>query len=186
MAAGQPPNPRQFGHEFADLEQDEIAQQADAARELHDRRDGRSRATGPWLAIATRLLLVLAALVTLRFGVVRMQDWELRSRAFFHHTWQGWIGWLLLVVLSGFLFAIAARLPRSFRYRPWVPLLVGIIPLLMLAHFVLLFGVEWVDAPRILLNTYFYMTFYMTFEAQFALAIMLGVALASGFQERDG
>lgn len=182
MAAGQPPNPRQFGHEFADLEQDEIAQQADAARELHDRRDGRSRATGPWLAIATRLLLVLAALVTLRFGVVRMQDWELRSRAFFHHTWQGWIGWLLLVVLSGFLFAIAARLPRSFRYRPWIPLLVGIIPLLMLAHFVLLFGVEWVDAPRILLNTYF----YMTFEAQFALAIMLGVALASGFEDPDG
>lgn len=182
MASGQPPNPRLFGHEFADLEQEEIAQQADAARGVHDRRGGRSPATRSWLGNATRLLLVLAALVALRFGVVRMQDWELRSRAFFHHTWQGWIGWLLLVVLSGFLFALAARLPRSLRYRPWTPLLIGIVPFLMLAHFVALFSSEWVDAPQILLNTYF----YMTFEAQFALAIMLGVALASGFKDGDG
>lgn len=58
---------------------------------------------------------------------------------------------------------------------------IGIVPFLMLAHGVVLFGSE-LDPPRILLNTYF----YMTFEAQFALAIMLGVALASGFQDRDG
>ena len=183
MASGQPPNPRQFGHEFADLEQEEIAQQADAAREVRDRRAGRSPASRSWLWIATRLLLVLSALVALRFGVVRMQDWELRSRAFFHYTWQGWIGWLLLVVFSGFLFALAARLPRSFRYRPWTPLLVGIIPLLMLAHFfVSWLNVYWPDAPR-LFNAWY---FYESFEAQFALAIMLGVALASGFKDRDG
>jgi len=109
-----------------------------------------------------------------------MRNWDMWARATFHRTWQGWIGWLLLVVLSGFLFALAARPPRSFRYRPGTPLLVGIIPLLMLAHFVLLFGSEWVDAPRILLNTYF----YMTFNAQFALAVMLGVALASGFESK--
>lgn len=181
MAAGQPPNPRQFGHEFADLEQEEIAQQADAARELHDLRGGRSPAAHSWLRIAARLLLVLAALIVLRFGVVRLQDWDNFAKATFHRTWQGWVGWLLLVVLSGSLFALAARLPRHLRYRPWTPLLIGIVPFLMLAHGVVLFGTE-LDPPRILLNTYF----YMTFEAQFALAIMLGVALASGFQDRDG
>lgn len=180
--AGQPPKPRQFGHEFADLEQEEIAQQADAARGVHDRRGGRSSTTRSWLGIAARLLLVLAALVALRFGVVRMQDWELRSRAVFRHTWQGWVGWLLLVVLSGFLFALAARLPRRLRYRPLTPLLIGLVPFLMLAHGVVLFGSEWVDPPRILGNIYF----YMTLETQFALAIMLGVALASGFESKEG
>ena len=182
MAAGQPPNPRQFGHEFADLEQEEIAHQADAARELHDLRGGRSPAAHSWLRIAVRLLLVLAALVVLRFGLTRMQDWDNLARATFHRTRQGWIGWLLLVVLSGSLFALAARLPRRLRYRPWTPLLTGIVPFLMLTHGVVLFGSEWVDLPGMLGNIYF----YMTLEAQFALAIMLGVALASGFQDRDG
>lgn len=36
MAAGQPPNPRQFGHEFADMEQAELAEEAETARQLHD------------------------------------------------------------------------------------------------------------------------------------------------------
>lgn len=39
MVSGQPPNPRQFGHEFVDMEQAEIATQAEAARPLHDEQD---------------------------------------------------------------------------------------------------------------------------------------------------
>jgi len=37
--AGQPPNPRQFGHEFVDMEQAEVAKEAEAARPLHDEQD---------------------------------------------------------------------------------------------------------------------------------------------------
>jgi hypothetical protein len=37
--AGQPPNPRQFGHDFVDMEQAEVAKKAEAARPLHDEQD---------------------------------------------------------------------------------------------------------------------------------------------------
>jgi hypothetical protein len=39
MVSGQPPNPRQFGHEFVDMEQAEIAREAETARQLHDEQD---------------------------------------------------------------------------------------------------------------------------------------------------
>jgi len=52
----------------------------------------------------------------------------------------------------------------------------------MLAHFwVSWLGVYWPDAPRLFNAPYF----YGTFEAQFALAIMLGVAFASGFERKE-
>lgn len=46
MVSGQPPNPRQFGHEFVDMEQAEIAKEADAARQLHDEQDRNEARTG--------------------------------------------------------------------------------------------------------------------------------------------
>jgi hypothetical protein len=38
--------------------------------------------------VAVRLLLVLAALIALRFGLTRMQDWDNMRKATFHATWQ--------------------------------------------------------------------------------------------------
>jgi hypothetical protein len=58
--AGQPPHPRQFGHEFSDMEQDEIARKADAARQTpYSRHPGRVRASGKgtyrrWLCFLRR------------------------------------------------------------------------------------------------------------------------------------
>jgi hypothetical protein len=180
MVQGMGIPPSQLQRELAEEKQHE-GERAVAGQHHNGDRDRSTLArVGPQAAI--RLVLLLAALIALRFGLTRMQDWDNWARATFHRTWQGWVGWLLLVVLSGFLFALAARLPRGLRYRPWIPLLIGIVPFLMLAHFVVLFSSEWVDAPRIFLNT----RFYMTFGAQFALAIMLGVALASGFESKEG
>ncbi|HET9724884.1 MAG TPA: hypothetical protein VFR44_13730 [Actinomycetota bacterium] len=180
MVQGKGIPPSQLQRELADEKDDDSARAGAGQHHDGDRDRSTFARRGPQAAI--RLILLLAALIALRFGVVWRQDWEALARATFDRTWQGWIGWLLLVVLSGFLFALAARLPRSFRYRPWTPLLLGMIPLLMFAHFWFWLNVNWPDAPRLFNATYF----YDTFEAQFALAIMLGVALASGFKARDG
>jgi hypothetical protein len=82
----------------------------------------------------------------------------------------------LFLVLAGFLFALAAQPPRSLHYRLGLPLLLGIVPILMLAPPVLLVGLEW-PLPGVLK----FLRFYMGFSFQFPLATMLGVALASGF-----
>lgn len=178
MVQGMGIPPSQLQRELAEEDQDAIDR---AGRHDGKHRDRSTVARlGPRFAI--RGVLLLAALIALRFGVTRMQDWDNMGKATFHHTWQGWIGWLLLVTLSGLLFALAARLPRTFRYRGWTPLLVGLIPFLMLAHGVTLYSFSWEGAPGVYLNSYF----YMTFPAQSALAVMLGVALASGFDRREG
>jgi hypothetical protein len=103
-----------------------------------------------------------------------------RSRTEFQHLALGLIEGLLLVVLAGFLFALAARLPPSLRYRIWPPLLPGIVPFLMPAQFVAVFGSQW-SAPKILLDQ----RFSLSPQAQFALAVMVGVALASGFGSEE-
>jgi hypothetical protein len=58
---------------------------------------------------------------------------------------------------------------------------IGIVPFLMLAHGLVLFGSEWVALPGILQSSYF----YMTLGVQFALTVLLGVALASGFEREE-
>ena len=129
--------------------------------------------------MAVRVALLLAALTALRFGLTWSRDWQLRSKAVFRHEAAGWIGWLLLLAVAGFLFALAARPPRGLHYRPSTPLLLAVVPALMLAQPIVIIGFEWTLPTKILNDRYF----FWNFETQFALAVMLGVALASGFEE---
>lgn len=144
-----------------------------------DRRPSRlARVAG---SVAIRLALLGAALLVLRLGAVRAHDWalSLRGPSFgegLTETAPEWTGWLLVMVGAGLLFGLAARLPRRPAYRIGSPLVLAAILALMLAHPVLLYGLE-VSLPGPLDRAWF----YMNSDVQFALAVMLGVALAAGF-----
>ena len=126
-----------------------------------------------------RLLFFVGAMGSLWIGVAREQSWLLQRKAFFEPVTGGLLLWLAFVSLSGFLFTLAAIPPAGWRYRPLTPLLLGLLPLLFIAHFVAFFaGVE----PRFLIQRW--VPFYFDILAQFASALLLGVALAAGFVPR--
>jgi hypothetical protein len=88
-----------------------------------------------------------------------------------------WIGWLSLFALAGCLASLALRTPRSLRYRPWRPLLGSLVPVLLIAH-----GMAWLSGwtmPGFLRFGYF----YIGLGVQSVLAIVIGLAVASGFED---
>ena len=129
--------------------------------------------------ILVRLLFFAGAMGSLWIGVAREQSWLLQRQAMFEPVTGGLLLWLAFVALSGFLFTLAAIPPAGLRYRPLTPLLLGLLPVLFIAHFAAFFaGVE----PRFLITRW--VPFYFDINAQFALAVLFGVALASGFVPR--
>jgi hypothetical protein len=130
---------------------------------------------GPW----TRIGLLALALLSLWVAWDRFQAWDAVSRATFHRAAGGWVLWLGLMVLSGFLFGLAVVLPVELPDRLGPPALLGVVPLLLLAHSLILISFSSWHLPAPLGTVRFYAG---SFPVQFALATMLGMALASGFR----
>ncbi len=93
-----------------------------------------------------------------------------------------WVIWLAVVALAGFFFGLAAVPPSTLRYRIGPPLLLAAIPVMLLAHTVVLFGVRWEALPDFLATP----RFYMDSPFQFGLATWVGVAFVSGLHSRTG
>ena len=86
-----------------------------------------------------------------------------------------WIGWLALYAIGGFLGTLAVRPPRSLRYRPLRPLVASVVPVLLIAH-----TMAWVSG-WVMPGFLRFIRFYGADDVQIALAVFVGVALATGF-----
>jgi hypothetical protein len=127
------------------------------------------------------LLLVLTGAGLLSLGQRRFAAWQEQLATDFTFHMELWVQWVGLVALSGLAFGLAAWFPRTpFSYRWGRVALVGILPLAMLVHFVLLWGYalprDW-SLPDLLERQ----SFYFAVGPQFVLAALIGVSVASGF-----
>lgn len=101
----------------------------------------------------------------------------------------GWLKWHGLYLLAGLSFGLAMVLPRRVRYRPGRALLLGAIPILLLAHLTVVLGpssvvkftqqhlgfvARWPSSNDLLL-----------FESTMGtvVAVWLGLSIAAGFGE---
>jgi hypothetical protein len=132
-----------------------------------------------------RLILVVAALALLWLAQHRLDTWQMRYSSDFKSHLDLWLEWVGLAVSSGLAFGLAAWLPEGrFSYRWTRVLLLGVVPFALLGHVALLF--EFLlnrrsELPGLLNHMYF----YFAIGPQFALAIMLGVAVASGLAPKE-
>lgn len=132
----------------------------------------------PWTVI--RVAFLGLALLAFWGGFVRWEAWTSAfrfSRGSVTEVTE-WVIWLALVALAGFLFGLAAVPPTTLRYRIGPPLLLATIPVLLIAHAILVFAVGWQGPPRFLA----YPRFYMSPSLQWGLATWVGVAFVSGFR----
>lgn len=128
-----------------------------------------------------RFALVLAAIGILAVAQDQSRARSLRSaedRSFHLELWGASLG---LVAVGGLVFGLAVWLPsQRTRYKWTRAVLLGIVPLLLMAHFAFVFGFalphRWAG-PALLLQ----MRFYFSYGPQFSLAILTGLAVASGF-----
>jgi hypothetical protein len=130
--------------------------------------------------IAARAVLVVVALVLLsraQAGLVHFREIYARNLRF---DVAPWLSWLVPAALSGAALALAAAPNWTFRYRWAVSLTVGLVPMLLLAQTLYVFGVaapnnsssSWLTRPY---------WFSVAAEPQFVLAVLVGVALGLGF-----
>jgi len=126
---------------------------------------------------AIRILFLVFALVALWGGIARWNVWAEASLEGRRSSVANWLIWLAIVALAGFFFGLAAVPPTTLRYRIGPPLLLATIPVLLLAHTILLYGVRWEGLSHFLATP----RFYMNSPFQFGLATWVGIALVSGF-----
>jgi hypothetical protein len=130
---------------------------------------------------APRLILVVAALVSLWFAQHRFEAWQQQYSATFSFDFGQWYEWVGLTALSGLAFGLAAWLPEDrFSYRWTRVFLLGVAPVALLGVISLFF--EFLDRGSKLPGLLNYEYFYFAIGPQFALAIVLGVAVSSGFE----
>ena len=135
------------------------------------------------LEFLVRTALLAGGLVSLRFAESRYGAWTREIGSTFHLQLGDWAPWVGLVALTGFGFGLAAWMPWGrMRFRLSRALLVGVVPLVLLAHFAFLFGLilPHVWRPGFLMRSYF----WDDVGPLFALAVLLGVAVASAFAPR--
>ncbi|MEX0990796.1 MAG: hypothetical protein WD004_00795 [Actinomycetota bacterium] len=115
-----------------------------------------------------RVILVLIAVFALKLAID-----QLRSPAF------GRPGWLVPAAVAGLLFSVAARIPVGLPFRVGRPLLLGIIPAVLILNSMLAFEGYHLMPTGLHFGPVFGWTLYS--EGMLALAVLVGVALASGF-----
>jgi hypothetical protein len=138
-----------------------------------------------------RVFLTVMALVLLWAGnraFLHMQEHWART---FLRPWGSWLWSLGLLVLAGVAFGLAVLLPLRARFMPLRALVIGIVPLLMLAHATLISGptslTRFAGAHlRFLFNRIFFFDGpSQGAAALYVVAVFLGVAVASGFARSD-
>jgi len=136
--------------------------------------------------LLTRLLLVVLGVVLLwgsNRALFRSQVRFASAQA--PPSWSGWVLWLGLAVLAGVAVGLAAMLPDHFGYRFGRAFVLGIVPLLLLAHLtfavgpLIRFTAE--NAHWLVVTKGF---FFDGLGIGYALAVALGVAIAAGFDVR--
>ncbi len=122
--------------------------------------------------VAIRVGLVVGALLAFAIGIDQH-----RAPLF------GRPGWLVPVAIGGSLFCLAARAPVGLPFRLGKPILLGAIPGLLIVNSMFAYEGIHVMPTDLHFGPIFGWTLYA--EAMMALAVLVGVALASGFTERS-
>jgi phosphoglycerol transferase MdoB-like AlkP superfamily enzyme len=129
--------------------------------------------------LLVRVVLVVGAMVLLRFAESRYVAWRQEGTANFHYQLSGWLLWVGLAALAGLAFGLAGWMPWGrMRFRWTRALLLGVVPLILLTLLRLWFG--GVRLPSSLWRAFS----WLDTGPQFVLATLLGVAVASGFAPR--
>lgn len=133
--------------------------------------------------VALRLVLAAGALVLLS----RAQAGLLRFREIYVDRFEfeigPWILWVVPAALAGAVFAVAAAPARTSHHRSVVSLVVGVVPILLLAQTVYAF---WEATSGRAASASWLSRFYWYTDTgpQFVLAVMAGVAFGLGFVRR--
>jgi hypothetical protein len=138
--------------------------------------------------LIARAALALLAVVLVWAGERAAWHMEVKKAATFKTPWGSWLWWIALLVLAGVSFGLAAMSPDHFRYRPVRALALGFVPLLMLAYYTIVLGPAALYAAghlRFLARHDFFFIGPEAFAVAFALAVLLGIAIASGFAPGD-
>ncbi len=145
----------------------------------------RERFSQPWLRFVARTALALLALWVLHLAQNRYVVFQREYSSTFHLNGWLWLAWIGTSAAAGLLFGLAALLPFSRVSYLWSRLMLAAIASLPLAQWWLILGYllprrhqmsgwfvrtsSWVDDPG----------------TQLALAVLVGVAIASGFRAND-
>jgi hypothetical protein len=127
-----------------------------------------------------RFVLLVAALVALWGANRAFEAAQKRAATSLTYSTSGWLAWVGLAVTAGIAVGLAFSPPRGWRPYGWgKAFVVGIVPFILLTHG-LLARTRW-ELPTFLRRFYF----YLNPGPQWALAIILGLAVTSGFPREN-
>jgi len=134
--------------------------------------------TNRWATPAVRIVLFAAAMVALWAAQRGYAHFQETFALTFHWSTAAWLNWTGPAAAAGLLLGLGASPFRRGGYRWKVAVLLGVVPVLLLAHGALLFplarhNVHVADLDRVF--------FFDDLGVQWALAVMVGVAVAAGF-----
>jgi hypothetical protein len=140
----------------------------------------RARIAGEWwIHPIVRMVLAVLASWVLAFAEDRHVAFENDWIANFEMDAGMWLAWLGPTVAAGFLLGLATWLPFAKVRYLWSRLLLAVLALVPIAQFWLLFGYQ-VRGPAE--RWLFRVDWFFGWPSQTALAVLVGVAIASGFR----
>lgn len=134
-----------------------------------------------WFRFAVRTILALLSLWALYFADRRYDVFAQDYRAMFRMDVWLWLSWVGSLTAAGLLFGLAAWLPFTRVRYLWSRLLLAALALVPVAHFWLVWGYL---IPRGLVGGWLATDWFWGQGAQSALAVLGGVAIASGFRAK--
>jgi hypothetical protein len=133
-----------------------------------------------WLRLVVRIVLALLALGGLAFATNRQDEFIRGFASTFRYDVRLWLAWVGTAAAGGCLFGLAAWIPFTRVRYLWSRLLLAALPLLPLVQFWWVYieqhghqtAWEWLVRTGWLLDA----------SSQTAVAVLVGVAIASGFR----
>lgn len=146
---------------------------------------GRGTSFKRWLGFVARAALTLLSLWTLHLAQNRFESFQENYASTFHWDVWLWLGWIGTSAGAGFLFGLATLLPFSRVRFLWSRLLLAALVLLPIAHFWLIWG--YLLPRRHTMGGWFATStsWFGDLGTQFALAVLAGIAIASGFRAKN-
>lgn len=142
----------------------------------------RTMLSRPWVRFAIRAAFVLLAMWVLHLAQDRYLAFWQDYADTFRFDWWSWLAAIGIAASAGLLFGLAVFFPFSRVRYLWSRLLLAVIPLVLLAPFWLVWGYllpRHHGVGRWLVTT---QGWFGDRGTQFALAVLVGVAIASGLQ----
>ena len=135
-----------------------------------------------WFRLIARAALALLALWVLAFAGDRQVAFENDWGRTFDMDKGMWLAWIAPTIGTGFLFGLATWLPFAKVRYLWSRLLLAALALAPIAQFWWLYVEDHAGKPGWWWAWLYDADWFIDFHAQSALAVLAGVAIASGFR----